>query len=216
MKRLSLIAICLLPLLLANFSSQQTDTGKDGHTINFYGTVVTTSDNQPIKIENITLSGRTENIFLYIKPASKDIDPQKNKTELNLRDIKAIIPKITGKSPVAYTFNNRDYIEVTVIWKKKKKDTYLIERDLELYGKESNEAKPKRIIALEGIRRLDIAGFNYQDTKSGQPSQTEKDKIKELLTSLNTNINEIKPDTLKENISKKVQELTEILESIIE
>lgn len=215
MKRsLSISFLCLLPLILANFSSQQSETGKKGHAINIYGKVTTRDPLTTINIEDISISGEYENISVYPKPAEKDTDPTKNRSTLNLLDDRTIVPQVNaGKSPIAYTFKNREYIEITVLRKNKKKENYLIERDKQLFCHETTDSKPKRMIVLEAIKKLDISGFHCGEENREQVSKQDKERVRELLGELSTDIKTVNQPT-REKLEKTVQELTTVLESL--
>lgn len=218
MKRiLSLALLCLLPIVLANFSSEKGDSAKGGNTLNIYGKVTTRDPNETLSIENILISGQYENIDVYPKPTDKKTDPRENRAPLNLLDVRSIIPQVTaGKSPVAYIFDNHEYIEIVVLRKNKKKETYLIDRDKQLSCHViGSDSKQKRIIMLKAVKKLDIAGFHCQDEKAAEVSQNEKEKVKQLVAELKADVQEVAAPA-KAKIEKKIQELENIIDPVIE
>lgn len=146
-------------LLCAQFSSQQSSLGTpEKPAINISGTLITDGvDGNPHEVENITISGRYENIPVYEKPSSEDVNPDINTTRLDLRQISEIRPV----SVEILKFNNRDYVEIEIVSNdaKKTKNTYIIERVKRVQCDEVNAAGPiEKEVSFLAIKNLIIKG----------------------------------------------------------
>lgn len=206
-------ALVILGLILANFTSEQKETStNDYHAINIWGKI-TTVQNQTYDVENISISGAYEDIWFYAKPTKKNVDPSTNRTPINLVDIKLIMPIISpDKSPVAYVYKNREYIEIELEWKlSKKRDKFIIERDKRVNCYESVKPKQKKDIALEAVAKLEIRGYHYRDDKAR--NRSEFAKINEQLTELKNNIKKIEQADLREKIETNISELSDAVQA---
>lgn len=213
MKRLIIFCtLIILTFLVANFSSQtECPINKDLHAINIWGKV-TTEQGETYDIENISLSGQYEDIMVYAKPLSKNTDPSNNRTPINLIDIKTLIPIIEkDKSPVAYVYKNKEYIEIAIELKQKKsakkvnQQKYIIERDKRLMCYVISETKQKKDIALEVISKLEIKGYYHRDDKD--PNKEEFGKIEEIYNKTKNLVQEIPQEDIKEKIMNSLNEL---------
>lgn len=219
MKRIAVFCmLILLAFIVANFSSQsESPTNKDLHSINIWGKVTTIQD-EAYDIENISLSGQYEDITVYAKPISKNTDPSNNKTPLNLIDIRTLKPIIEqGKSPVAYVYKNREYIEISIDWKQKrsskraKEQRFIIERDKRLICYVTAEPKQKKDIALEAISKLEIKGYYHRDDKGN--SKEDFAKIEELYNKTKTIAQEITQPEVKEKVMNSLNEFFQAVNS---
>lgn len=162
-KNIKIVALTAIFFILANFSSQdELQTPNAVHSTNFFGTVIPLQGD-PIKVENISISGLFDTIPAYAIPINTDTDPAVNTTRLRLSDIMSIATVFVEAKPKVLTFKGRDYIEIQVEFKDKTIKTYIIERSRQIFCYESFDALPKREFSLEGIKKLKIEGFSSRD-----------------------------------------------------
>lgn len=210
-KTIKLFIITMSVLLLcAQFTSQKTSTdGREKPSLNVYG-ILTDTTNHTCNIENITIAGRFNDIAVYQKPLSPDVNPDINTTKINLCDISEII---VGPAKVEQ-FNKRDYIEITIISndKRKTKNVYIIEKLKKLFCDEVNEAGPiEKELSLLAIKRLQINGCKKQEDQKCTPRQCsytiDQQMLDIHLTTTQKLINEIKTtaEELPEETSLKNQ-----------
>ena len=150
------IALGMAALLLcAQFTSQQSSLGTpEKPAVDVYGTLITDKAHE---VENITISGRYENISVYERPSSENVNPDINTTRLDLRQISEIHPVSTE----ILKFNNRDYIELEVVSNdaNRTKNSYIIERVKRVQCDEVNAAGPiEKEVSFLAIKNLVIKG----------------------------------------------------------
>lgn len=142
-------------VFFAQFSGQNSSTSaSEKPAINVSGTLTDSSD-QTYSVENITISGRYEDIPVYQKPKSPEVNPDINTTKIDLREIS----EIRLVSPTILKFNNRDYIEIEVISNdsKKTKNAYIVDRTKRLQCDEVNEAGPiEKELSFLAVKNLEI------------------------------------------------------------
>lgn len=206
-----LIAISAI-VICANFSEQKS-TRKERPDINFSGTIVTQAG-EKMKVENITIGGKYEQINAFSKPAPS-MDPKKNLISLDLDEISQISIQDLKKSLFSYQPSKEiisqkdddreykkitpkpiEYIEFNVTYKNGETRNYLIERDKkiwfdEMIGENRIEHRPH----IEAVERI-IMG---KATSAKDEDQTSKKKISpaEALTEQQT----------KNSISETVNQL---------
>lgn len=149
-------------LLCSHFSSQKTSTdGREKPSTNVWG-MLTDTTNHSYRVENITVSGRFHDIAVYQRPTNPQTNPDINTTRLNLCEIY----EIRIDTPTVLQFNNRDYIEITVVSNdtRRTQNRYIIERLRKLFCDEINEAGPiEKELSFLAVRRLEIQGCKKQE-----------------------------------------------------
>ena len=165
MKKLMHLTICIAGLLLlANYSTEDSDASKAKPRINFYGKLID-SEGLEIKVENIVISGNYKKIVFYKKPDSPDINPSINITEIDLAETKEFI----RKNPDLIKFNKRNYIEVTIVYNDKKKTShdYIIEASKRIECDFASGAGAiEKKVQFQGIKKLIINGFKEKQRKT--------------------------------------------------
>jgi hypothetical protein len=163
-KKLTLITIIIATFLLCNqFTSQKTSaTGKEKPSVNVYG-LLTDTTNHSIRVENITIAGRFNDIAVFQKPPpNSTINPDVNTTRLDL----CTISEIRVDAPTVLEFNKRDYIEITIISndRRKTQNRYIIPKLQKIFCDEINEAGPiEKELSFVAIKRLQIQGCKKQE-----------------------------------------------------
>lgn len=163
-KKLALLSIIITAFLLCSqFTSQKTSVdGREKPSLNVYG-LLTDTTNHSIRVENITIAGRFNDIAVYQKPPpNSNVNPDTNTTRLDL----CTISEIRVDSQTIVEINKRDYIEITVISNDKRKtlNRYIIERLKKLFCDEVNEAGPiEKELSFIAIKRLQIQGCKKQE-----------------------------------------------------
>ncbi len=118
-----IIAFCL------NFTQSSTDWDDKKPSWNCQGTLID-SEGREHEIEYMTISGLYEKIPVYYEPDSPDKKPSGHTQLISLRDIKEIsADPAKGKK----TFMDRNYVEITVLYKKGAQHKYLVEEYRELW-----------------------------------------------------------------------------------
>lgn len=162
-KHLKMAALAAIFCVLANFSGQdEMQTPNAVHSTNFFGIVIPLQGD-PIKVENISISGLFDTIPVYAIPLNTDTDPAVNTTRLRLSDITSITTVFVEGKPKVLNFKGRDYVEINVEFKDKTINTYIIERSRQIFCYESFDALPKREFSLEGIKKLIVEGSSSRD-----------------------------------------------------
>lgn len=158
MKQNFLIAIffsSIAIIFFAQFSGQNSSTPSCiKPAINVSGILHDSSD-QSYSVENITISGRYNDIPVYQKPKIATVNPDVNTTRIDLREVS----EIRLASQEILKFNNRDYIEIEIFSKdaRRTKNTYIIDRNKRLQCDEINEAGPiEKELSFLAVKSLEI------------------------------------------------------------
>jgi len=215
-------------IMCAQFSSQNiSTTGKEKPTTNVYGTI-TDSENQTIAVQNITVAGRFKDIAVYKKPSNPEINPDINKTLIDLCAIK----EIRVAAPKIVEFNKRKYIEIILISAdtNPSQNEYIIEYSKKLFCDYGSLEKELNFTA---IKRLQIQGCKKQEETprscSPQPAHSSKttpqqQAIDSTLTKTQSLINELEKKaeklqgndtTLKDQILKTIADLKESMQETL-
>lgn len=156
-KKIKYLLLTLILLFCVNTGFQSSEK-KDTPTINFYGEI--TANNQTEQADNITIGGLYEDIPLYGIPALSETSPSTNITHVRLDDIQAIAHTI-GKESIK-EFKKRDYVEIELEFKNKKKQKYLIERARKIYYEvpfsDPKIAPLEKELAPEALQKIVIKG----------------------------------------------------------
>ncbi|MBN1549054.1 hypothetical protein JW872_00090 [Candidatus Babeliales bacterium] len=165
MKCFSRIIIAALSfVVLAHFSSDNSTTGgKEKHSVNFYGTL---TDNQGnvCDVDNISISGLYKQIPVYQKPEKHDINPDINKSRIDLAEVYAI--KMPGTEPIITKFDKREYVDIIIVSNDKNKTEYryIIELSRKIYCDQLNDAGPiEKEISFQALNNLVIKGYKHRD-----------------------------------------------------
>ena len=157
-------------VLFANFSSKQSMEAPEKPNINFTGTFIDAQGRKK-NVENITIAGLYRQIPFYSIPTSTELDPTIDTTRIDLEEISEIRPAKTNPREAIRQFNNRDYMEVIIIFNDEQRDqeNYIIETTRKIFCDIISQAGPlEKEISFEGIRKLIIEGFHDREKKSEQ------------------------------------------------
>lgn len=204
---LKIMVLITAACILANFSSQEDgQTPNAVHATNFFG-IITPLQGDPIKVENISISGLFENIPVYAIPANVDTDPSVNTTRLRLTEITSLntVFDPNGK-PKLLVFKGRDYIEIAVQFKDKTIKHYIIERSRQIFCYESFDALPKREFSFEGIKKLLIEGFTTRDRLCDAENKL-RQLVVRAIGNLKAGIALVDKEDIKNNLNKIVIDL---------
>lgn len=146
-------------LLCAQFSSQNSSTvGKEKPSTNVYG-MITDADGQTYAVENITFAGRFSDIPVYKKPNESEINPEINKTLIDL----CVISEIRVPAPRIVEFNKRKYVEIVIVSNANtSQNDYIIEYSKRLFCDYGPLEKELNFTAL---RKVTIQGCKKQEEK---------------------------------------------------
>lgn len=162
-KYINISVACMSLFFLAQFTQDSSIAGREKPRINFYGTIID-KNGQAFEAENITISGAYKQIIMYIKPAQPDMSPRSHETKIDLSEEEEIRVSYDGDKPKIYPFNKRDYIELEVISSDKTTNSYIIERNRNVYFDEPFAAGPKEHkVALEALDKIIIKGHKERE-----------------------------------------------------
>ena len=151
-------------VVLAQFSSDTSTTGgKEKHSINFYGTLID-SQGATYDVDNISISGLYKQIPVYQKPENHNVNPDINKSRIDLAEVYAI--KMPGTEPIITKFNKREYVDIIIISNDASKTEYryIIELSRKIYCDQLNDAGPiEKEISFQALNKLTIKGYKHRD-----------------------------------------------------
>lgn len=179
-KKLTVILLSISAVMLLVNAGFRSEEGEEKPAINFYGKLKPIGG--PIqKIENILISGTYENIPFYGIPADSTADPKSNTTEIDLSQLKELkLTKFDKMGKGIKKFNNREYIEVTVTFEKKKEaaqptdltdglwyveKNYLVERSRKVLCDivEVADTPLNKELRFEAIEKISIEGYKARE-----------------------------------------------------
>lgn len=130
MKQYQTLTLTALMLILClNFTQGSADCDDIKPSWNCQGTLID-SEGREHAVEFLTISGVYEKVPVYYEPDSPDKKPSGHTQLISLRDIKKITADPTESKK---EFMGRQYVEITVLFKKGAQEKYLVEEYRELW-----------------------------------------------------------------------------------
>ena len=144
--------ITLIVIFCLNYSKESSECDDKRPSWNCSGTLID-SENRIHDIEFITISGLYEKVPVYYEPDSPQKNPSGHTQLINIRDIKELTANpIAGKK----TFMDRQYVEITVYFKKGGQEKYLVEEYRELWYFLPTGPSGKAEVKFDRIKSLKI------------------------------------------------------------
>jgi hypothetical protein len=229
------VNLFLILLCCTQLSKQSTDV-REKPRINFKGEIIR-PNNKVYEVENITISGLYQQIPLYAVPENKMSDPSEDTTFIELSEISELYPAKANAREALHTFKDRDYIEITVVWKDSKKTTenYIIEATRKILCDTISEAGPiERELSFFALKKLILKGYAYRDREQSLSQKSSKKdtkvrtdnkkqsaardalcgKVSHLLEDLTAESQKLTPLTDQEKIGKIATDLQESTEPL--
>ena len=190
-----ILIVCLTPSLIhPTGSASENPTGQPA--VNFYGSITTTGGKK-IKVENITIGGKFENITMYKRPKNKTVDPRTFAIYPDLAHLKGIEIQKLPKGKFIYTppaitkkdskkIKPQEYVGLVLIYKNGTKEPMLIEAHRRLWNDKRIEGKRvEQKIMFPALRKVVIQGSHVREEEKIKNDQTpSKDLIRTIYTGL--------------------------------
>lgn len=191
-------------LILANWGAQTSQSGRPKPAVNFEG-LLTTEQEEALRVENITFDGKYKQIPMYDAPSgAKALEKEKSAalnektghkevllrkhpknnfvlTKIDLSEVS----KISVMSDPLYVHEDKEkkrrtvFLKITVVLHDQKKTpkSYLVEDGHKLFCDEKNEAGPlEKEVPLSAIKELIISGFHEQEVEVRVKSSEESEE----------------------------------------
>ncbi|MGC2310077.1 MAG: hypothetical protein WA432_00445 [Candidatus Babeliaceae bacterium] len=232
-KQLQFYSSIVLLILFCIQAGRQSADIQEKPRINFKGQIMR-ANNKVYEVENITISGLYQQIPVYAVPEDQDTDPAEDTTFLDLAEIAQIFPTKMNPREGIHTFKNKEYIEITVVWKDSKKttDNFIIELTRKILCDTLSEAgQISRQLEFTGLKKLKITGYTYRDIeqektkKQSRINESEKGKktaaqkalcgqTSALLDDLKSESDKVKPLQTKEKITEITANLKDNIDAL--
>lgn len=194
----------LFIFILANWGAETSQAGRPKPAINFEG-ILTTEQEEALRVENITFNGKYKQIPMYDAPSgAKALEKEKSAilnektghkevilrkhpknnfvlTKVDLSEVS----KINVMSDPLYVFEDKEkkrrtvFLKITLVLHDQKKTpkSYLVEDGHKLFCDEKNEAGPlEKEVPLSAIKELVISGFHEQEVEVRVKSSEESEE----------------------------------------
>lgn len=184
MKHLFRSSLCLLAIIACANFGDQVSSRKDKPDVNIKGTVITHAG-EKIPAQNITISGKYEQIKVYKKQDSVT-DPKRYPATLDLDEVTEINVLPITKS--LFTYNPPEekkedgsirkprpveYIVISATYKNGEKKEYLIERRMKFWFDEKiGDASAEQTPHIEAVKKITLEKIIPQQTADEQADQT--------------------------------------------
>ena len=153
-----------------NFSQGSTDWEDKKPSWNCQGTLLD-SEGRTHSVEFITISGMYEKVPVYYEPSDSEQKPSGHTQLISLRDVKKISADPTADKKM---YKDRNYVEITVTFKKGGQQKYLIEEYRELWYFLPNGPSGKAEVKFDRLQSLTIDKCTVKMPDENEQHATDK------------------------------------------
>jgi hypothetical protein len=203
--------------LCANFGQQESDTTKEKPRVNFRG-LLRDNSGQEFSVENITIGGLYKDIPVYAKPITPTSEPEINTTLLDLSEVDEIKPTFEHPEQKLVDYQNRRYVEITVILKDAKKTTmnFIIELSRKIMCDIKTEAGDvEKRLSFEALQSLKLQDYiKNEESKRNKTQEKTRDKNREYQCREAGKALKKLEDVSEKVSGEQKSKLTELIESL--
>lgn len=171
----SLGLITLIVIFCLQFSAQDSSVaGREKPPINIYGTLID-SDEDTYTVENITINGQYKQVSFYKQPERTTTNPRKHTTRIDLTELKVITvprklnPDSKTQEPIIASYNNKEYIQVQLMYEDGSQQLYIIERSsLVRCDEKIGQRIQEKDLSFEAISQIKITGYKEQSMQKDE------------------------------------------------